>query len=101
MEKSCKNCANASDTHFSEACMRCVSSVENGRTISAPSEWREKEATEMNYQFARNLSMKDLSEINRVLGIIEGLTYAVQDSGIADGLVGAVERIEAILNKED
>ena len=49
----------------------------------------------------RTLSMKDLSEINRVLGIIEGLSYAVQDSGIADGLVGAVERIEAVIDKED
>jgi len=54
-----------------------------------------------NYQFTRILSMKDISEINRVLGIIEGLTYAVQDSGVADGLVGAVERIEAVVNKED
>lgn len=58
-------------------------------------------ANEQNYEFARILTMKDISEINRVLGIIEGLTYAVQDSGIADGLVGAVERIEAVVNKEN
>lgn len=55
---------------------------------------------EQNYQFAKVLSMKDVSEINRVLGIIEGLTYAVQDSGVADGFVSAVERIEAVINKE-
>ncbi len=58
-------------------------------------------ANDQNYEFARILTMKDISEINRVLGIIEGLTYAVQDSGIADGLVGAVERIEAVVNKEN
>lgn len=56
---------------------------------------------ERNYQFAIVLSMKDISEINRALGIIEGLTYAIQDGGIADGLVGAIERIEAIVNKEN
>ena len=55
---------------------------------------------EKKFQFARVLDMKDFSEINRALGIIEGLSYAVQDSGIADGLVGAVERIEAVLDKE-
>lgn len=58
-------------------------------------------ANEQNYQFARILSMKDLSEINRVLGIIEGLTYAVQDSGVADGLLNAIERIDAVINKEE
>ena len=54
-----------------------------------------------NYQFARIFSMKDISEINRALGIIEGLAYAVQDSGIADGLVGAIERIEVVIDKEN
>ena len=54
---------------------------------------------EKNFQFARLLDMKDFGEINRVLGIIEGLAYGVQDSGIADGLVTAVERIEAVLDK--
>ena len=58
-------------------------------------------ANEKNYQFARILFLKDISEINRALGIIEGLTYAVQDQGIADGLVGAIERIEAVINTED
>ena len=56
---------------------------------------------ENNYQFVKILSMKDISEINRTIGIIEGLAYAVQDPGIADGLVGAVERIEAVINKEE
>ncbi len=56
---------------------------------------------ERNYQFARTLDLKDISEINRVLGIIEGLTYAVEDQGVADGLVSAIERIEAVVNKED
>lgn len=57
-------------------------------------------ANEQNYQFARILSMKDVGEINRALGIVEGLAYAVQDPGIADGLIGAVERIECVINKE-
>ena len=101
MIKGCYNCANASDTHRSAACGSCVIGLENGNAVSDPSEWRAKpeSANEQNYQFARVLTLKDISEINRVLGIIEGLTYAVQDSGIADGLVGAVERIEAVVNK--
>lgn len=56
---------------------------------------------EKNFTFARVLTLQDISEINRVLGIIEGLSYAVQDAGVADGLVSAVERIEAVVNKED
>ena len=56
---------------------------------------------EQNYTFAKILSMKDISAINRALGMIEGLAYAVQDAGIADGLVGAVENIEAIIDKEN
>ena len=58
-------------------------------------------ANEQNCQFSKTLSMKDVSEINRVLGIIEGLTYAVQDNGVADGLIGAVERIEAVVNRRE
>lgn len=58
-------------------------------------------ANKQGYQFKKVLSMKDISEINRALGIIEGLTYAVQDQGIADGLVGAIERIEAVVDKEN
>lgn len=58
-------------------------------------------ANEKNYQFARILSMKDISDIHRALGIIEGLSYAVQDPGVADGLIGAIERIEAVVDKED
>ena len=49
----------------------------------------------------KRLSMKDISEINRALGVIEGLTYAVQDGGVADGLISAIERIEAVINKEE
>ena len=56
---------------------------------------------EQNYTFARVMSMKDVSEINRVLGIIEGLCYAIDDSGVADGLMNAIERIEAVINKEE
>ena len=44
------------------------------------------------------LSMNDISIINRALGVIEGLTYAVQDQGVADGLISAIERIEAVVN---
>lgn len=47
------------------------------------------------------LSIKDISEINRFLGVIEGLTYAIQDAGVADGLMYAIERIEAVINKEN
>lgn len=54
---------------------------------------------EKNYEIARVLSLKDISTINRALGVIEGLTYAVQDSGIADGLIGAIERIEAVVGE--
>lgn len=57
--------------------------------------------TEQNYQFARVLSMKDVSEINRVIGILEGLSYGIQDAGIADGIVNVIERIEAVVNRED
>jgi hypothetical protein len=52
-------------------------------------------------QLVKTLSIKDISEINRVLGIIEGLQYAIQDAGVADGLLNAIERIEAVVNKED
>jgi hypothetical protein len=45
------------------------------------------------------LSRNDISIINRALGVIEGLSYAVQDPGVADGLVGAIERIEAVINR--
>ena len=54
---------------------------------------------EQNYNFAKILSMNDISVINRALGVIEGLTYAVQDPGIADGLVCAIERIEAVIGE--
>lgn len=53
---------------------------------------------EKTYPFVKILSMKDIGEINRALGVIEGLVYAVQDPGIADGLVGAIERIEAVVD---
>lgn len=56
---------------------------------------------ERNYTFARVLSMKEVSTINRALGVIEGLTYAVQDPGVADGLIGAIERIEAVICEVD
>ena len=56
---------------------------------------------EQNYQFAKIFSMKEISEINRALGIIEGLTWAVQDAGISDGLIGAIKRIECVINKEN
>lgn len=50
-------------------------------------------------KFAMSLTIKDVSEINRVLGIIEGLTYAVQDDGVANGFINAIERIEAVINR--
>lgn len=48
----------------------------------------------------RTLSLEDISMINRALGIIEGVAYAVQDSGIAEGLASAIELIDAIIDKE-
>ena len=45
--------------------------------------------------------LKDISEINRALGVIEWLTYAIQDDGVANGLIDAVTRIEAVVNKEN
>lgn len=54
---------------------------------------------EKNYEIARVLSLKDIIAINRALGVIEGLTYAVQDSGIADGLIGAIELIDAVVGE--
>jgi hypothetical protein len=56
---------------------------------------------EKNYEIARVLSLKDIITINRSLGVIEGLTYAVQDQDIADGLIGAIERIEAVVGEVD
>ena len=54
-----------------------------------------------NYPFAIILSMKDIGTINRALGMIEGLAYAVQDPGIADGIVDAIECIEVVIDKEN
>ena len=45
------------------------------------------------------LSTNDISVINRSLGVIEGLSYAVQDPGVSDGIISAIERIEAVVNK--
>ena len=50
--------------------------------------------------FEVKLSIKDISEINRVLGILEGLSYGIQYPGTADGLLNAIERIETVVNKE-
>lgn len=47
------------------------------------------------------LSLKDISEINRVLGVLEGLSYAIQDDSLANGIISAVERIETVVNKEN
>lgn len=52
-------------------------------------------------KFALSLTIKDVSDINRVLGVIEGLTYAVHDDGVANGLIDAIERIEAVVNRGD
>ena len=53
------------------------------------------------FQYVKEMSMKDISAINRALGVVEGLAFAVQDQGVADGLIGAVESIDAIINKGD
>ena len=58
-------------------------------------------ANEQKFDLTRTLSMKDISEINRAIGIVEGLAYAVQDPGVADGLIGAVERIDVVVNMEE
>ena len=56
---------------------------------------------ERNFQFARVLTLQDISEINRALGILVGLSYGINDCGIADGIANAIERIESVVNKED
>lgn len=48
----------------------------------------------------KTLSLKDLSEINRALGILEGLSYGVDDDGIANGIAEAIERIDHVVNME-
>lgn len=53
------------------------------------------------YKFAKVLSMKDISIINRALGVIEGLAYAVEEPSVADGLIGAIERVEAVVGEVD
>ena len=45
------------------------------------------------------LSRNDISIINRALGVLEGLTYAIQDGGVADGIISAIERIETVVNR--
>lgn len=47
----------------------------------------------------KGLSLKEIIIIKRALGVIEGLTYAVQDTVVADGIVGAIERIESGVRK--
>ena len=53
------------------------------------------------FQYVKEISMRDISAINRALGVIEGLIFSVPDQGVADGLIGAVETIDLIINKEN
>ena len=53
------------------------------------------------FQYVKEISMQDISAINRALGVIEGLAFAVQDASIADALIGAIESIDVIINKEN
>lgn len=46
------------------------------------------------------LSVSDLSEINRALGVLEGLTYGVDDDAVANGIAEAIERIDHVINRE-
>lgn len=48
----------------------------------------------------KRLTLADISEINRALGMIEGLAYAVNDDGIVTGIMDAVGKIDAVINKE-
>lgn len=43
-----------------------------------------------------NIGIKDKSNIERALGILEGISYCVGD-GVADGILTAIEQIEAAL----
>lgn len=47
----------------------------------------------------KRLTLADISEINRALGMIEGVTFALNDDGIAQGIMEAVERIDAVIKK--
>lgn len=46
------------------------------------------------------LSVSDLSEINRALGVLEGLTYGVDDDAVANGIAEVIERIDHVINRE-
>lgn len=46
------------------------------------------------------LSVSDLSEINRALGVLEGLTYGVDDDAVANGIAEAIERIDHVISRE-
>ena len=51
------------------------------------------------FTYKKEISLQDISVINRALGVIEGLAISEQDASVADGLIGAVESIDAIINK--
>lgn len=51
------------------------------------------------FTYTKEISVQDISVINRALGVIEGVVFSVQDASVVDTLIGAVESIDAIINK--
>ena len=47
------------------------------------------------------MTLEQRSKLFRILGKIEGLSYGVADSGVADGFIEVVEDIEQILKEDE
>ena len=51
------------------------------------------------FTYQKEIAMQDISVINRALGVIEGLVFSVEDASVVDAIIGAIESIDAIINK--
>lgn len=47
------------------------------------------------------LSAKDIGEIERALGIVEGVAWTAENNTVADALFSALETIDTVLNKKE
>lgn len=66
--KNCASCAHASDTHFAEACGKCVVGEYEGRRVTDPSMWKPRTKAD------HIRSMTD-EELAKLLYEIDGLGY--------------------------
>lgn len=66
--KNCASCAHASDTHFAEACGKCVVGEYEGRRVTDPSMWKPRTKAD------RIRAMTD-EELAKLLYEIDGLGY--------------------------